>query len=130
MLWQDFANFYLLKTQNSYECICDVSIRLRSQSYFYNYNNPRTVFYWTETLWHLGAKIWNILLVKIKTTNNLHMFKANIKTWVPTNCPCRLCIPYVRFFVLFWLFLFLFSSTYNIIIIFFSCKFILLSKPA
>ena len=67
---------------------------LRSQSYFYNYNYPRTVFYGTETLHHLGAKIWNILPVKIKTSNNLNMFKANIKTWVPTNCPCRLCIPY------------------------------------
>ena len=67
---------------------------LRSQSYFYNYNNPRTVFYGTETLRHLGAKIWNILPVKIKTSNNLNMFKANIKTWVPINCPCRLCIPY------------------------------------
>ena len=67
---------------------------LRSQSYYYNYNNPRTVVYGTETLRHLGAKIWNILPVKIKTSNNLSMFKANIKKWVPTNCPCRLCIPY------------------------------------
>ena len=28
---------------------------LRSQSYFYNYNNPRTVVYGTETMRHLGA---------------------------------------------------------------------------
>ena len=41
---------------------------LRSQSYFYNYNNPRTVCYATETLRHLGAKIWNILQGKIKTS--------------------------------------------------------------
>ena len=30
---------------------------LRSLSHFYSYNNPRTVFYRTETLRHLGAKI-------------------------------------------------------------------------
>ena len=28
---------------------------LKSQSYFYNYNNPRTVVYGTETMRHLGA---------------------------------------------------------------------------
>ena len=61
---------------------------LGSQSEFYNYNNPRTVLYGTETIRCLGPKIWNILPYSIKTSSN---FKENVKKWIPTNCPCRLC---------------------------------------
>ena len=67
---------------------------LRSQTDFYNYNNPKTVYYGTETLRSLGPKVWDILPSNIKTSNNLDIFKTNIKKWIPINCPCRLCKPY------------------------------------
>ena len=63
---------------------------LRSQTEFYNYKNPKTVYYGTETLRSLGPIIWNILPGNIKLSTNFFMFKTNIK------CPCRLCKPYIR----------------------------------
>ena len=43
---------------------------LRSQSEFYNYNNPRTVLYGTETITCMGPKIWEILPYSIKMPSN------------------------------------------------------------
>ena len=63
---------------------------LRHQSEFYNYHNPKTVYYGSETLRSLGPKIWNILPNYVKSSSNLEMFKRNIKTWTPTKFPCRL----------------------------------------
>ena len=68
---------------------------LRHQSEFYNSHNPKTVYYGTETLKSLGPKIWNILPINVKNSANLEMFKRNIKIWIPTKCPCRLCRPYI-----------------------------------
>ena len=48
---------------------------VRSQSDFYNFNNPRTVLYETETVRCLGPKIWKILPYSIKTSSNLKVFK-------------------------------------------------------
>ena len=68
---------------------------LRHQFEFYNTHNPKTVYCGTETLKSLGPKIWNILPHNVKDSTNLGMFKRNIKIWIPTNCPCRLCRPYI-----------------------------------
>ena len=68
---------------------------LRSQTEFYNYKKPKTVYYGTET-WSLGPKIWNILQSNIKLSTNLFMFKTNIKSWIPNNCLCRLCKSYIE----------------------------------
>ena len=67
---------------------------LRNQTDFYNYNNPKTVYYGSETLRSLGPKIWNILPSNIKNSTDLVAFKTNIKRWIPTKCPCRLCKQY------------------------------------
>ena len=68
---------------------------LRHQSEFYNFHNPKTVYNGTETLQYLGPKIWDILPKNVKHSTNLEMFKQNIKKWIPTKCPCRLCRPYI-----------------------------------
>ena len=80
--------------QNSLVSKESVVCALRSQSEFYNYNNPRTVLYGAETVRCLGPKIWKILPYSIKTSSNLEVFKENVKKWIPTNCPCRLCQPF------------------------------------
>ena len=69
---------------------------LRSQTTFYNYHNPRSVRFGTETLRDLGPKIWNIIPIDIKNSTSFTIFKQRIKNWVPTNCPCRLCRNYVE----------------------------------
>ena len=69
--------------------------KLRNPSEFYNFENPRSVRYGTETLRSLGPKIWNILPNDIKNSQNLMIFKNKIKPWTPENCPCRICKLYL-----------------------------------
>ena len=52
---------------------------LRSQSEFYNYNNPRTVLYGSETIRCLGPKIRKMLPYSIKTSSNLKVLIENVK---------------------------------------------------
>ena len=41
--------------------------------------------------------VWNTMLPKeLKECSSLVEFKNLIKSWVPNNCPCRLCKPYLR----------------------------------
>ena len=63
-------------------------------NYVYIYIYPRPVLSGTETIRCLGPKIWKILQYSIKTSGNLKVFKENVKKWIPTNCPCRLCKPF------------------------------------
>ena len=55
----------------------------------------QSVFHGTESITYLGPKIWDIVPEEFKHTNLLNSFKASIKMWVPTNCPCRLCKVYL-----------------------------------
>ena len=55
----------------------------------------RTTKYGIETP-YLGPKLWNLLPNEYKTIESLQDFKAKIKTWVPGNCPCRLCKTYIH----------------------------------
>ena len=47
--------------------------------------NLKTVYYGTESLTNLGAKIWNLLST----------FKSRISNWVTNECSCRMCKNYV-----------------------------------
>ena len=68
---------------------------LRSQLEF---NLPRvnTVRYGHDSLRYLGAKIWCLVPEQIKSANSVLQFKTMIKSWVPDQCPCRLCKLYVH----------------------------------
>ena len=57
--------------------------------------NVRTSANGTDSLAHLGPKIWAILPEYFKEIKTLELFKTRIKTWNPTNCPCKLCQLYV-----------------------------------
>ena len=52
--------------------------------------NMRTVAWGTETLRHLGPKIWSIIPLALKKLPFLK-FKKKIRLWKPEKCPCRLC---------------------------------------
>ena len=39
----------------------------------------------------LGLKLWNLVPNEYKTIESVLDFKVKIKTWVPENCPFRLC---------------------------------------
>ena len=68
---------------------------LRYQSEFYNYDNPRSIYNGIQTLRSFGPKIWNILPDNIKNSSNISSFKRQIKTWIPLNCPCKLCMRFL-----------------------------------
>ena len=53
--------------------------------------NIKSVYYGSETISSLGLKIWERLPSNIKDSENLIIFKSNVKSWKPENCPCRLC---------------------------------------
>ena len=50
-----------------------------------------SVYNGTESISFLGPKIWYMVPQSIKEKESLGEFKAAIKTWLPDNCPCRLC---------------------------------------
>ena len=58
--------------------------------------NVHTVKYGTESLAHLGPKVWAIIPSELKNdTNSLNEFKNKIKKWKPDKCPCNLCKVYI-----------------------------------
>ena len=73
----------------------NLSANTRSATSFDNHHNPNTVKYGLETLRSIGPKIWGMILVALKNTTSLSLFKVRIKKWVPPNCPCRLCKTFV-----------------------------------
>ena len=58
-------------------------------------SNVKTVSWGTETLAHLGPKIWSLIPNDMKTFS-LSKFTKKIRKWKPKKCPCRLCKTYVR----------------------------------
>ena len=73
----------------------DTQYNLRDQSEFL-LPNPNTVNFGTESIRFLGPKIWNIIPDDIKNVSPLSVFKQKIKSWNPSNCPCRLCKDYIQ----------------------------------
>jgi len=68
---------------------------LRSQMDFYA-PLVKTVYKGEDSLRYLGPLIWNIMPTELKYSTSLHIFKNEIKKWIPNNCPCRLCKNYVQ----------------------------------
>ena len=62
----------------------------RNRSTFYS-RPVRTVLHGTESLSHLGPKIWELVPSDMKNLSTLGAFKKTIKQWKPHACPCRLC---------------------------------------
>ena len=55
-----------------------------------------SVHHGTESLSFLGPKIWELVPEDTKQSESLKIFKNNIKKWVPSRCPCRLCHIYLQ----------------------------------
>ena len=71
------------------------NIRYPSENRFIT-RNVKSVRYGTETLAHLGPKIWSIIPNDIKEEQSLKLFTKKIKQWKPERCPCKLCKTYVE----------------------------------
>ena len=50
------------------------------------------VYMGENSLRSFGPIVWNTMLPKeLKESSSLVEFKNLIKSWIPNNCPCRLC---------------------------------------
>ena len=57
----------------------------------------RTTAYGKNSFATFGTIVWDKLLPpELKSLKNINMFKNRIKKWIPSNCPCNLCIRYVQ----------------------------------
>ena len=68
----------------------DVPYNLRNQSKC-SRSIPCTEKYGTETASSIGPKLWDKAPTEIKNSKPIEGFKARIKSWVPKNCPCKIC---------------------------------------
>ena len=58
--------------------------------------NVDSVFKGEQSLRSFGPKVWNSMLPdNLKSCKSLGEFKNRIKSWTPTNCPCKLCKTYI-----------------------------------
>ena len=57
--------------------------------------NVKTVSWGTETLSHIGPKIWSIIPLSLKKLPYKEFRKA-IRSWDPEGCPCRMCKYYLQ----------------------------------
>ena len=55
----------------------------------------KTVWHGTESLGHLGPKIWSLVPQHMKKFS-LSKFTQKIRKWKPDKCPCRICKVYVH----------------------------------
>ena len=72
----------------------NVTYNFRKNSTFET-RNIKSVYYGSETISFIGPKIRELFYSKINDSENLNIFKSNIKSWKPENCPCRLCRLYI-----------------------------------
>ena len=70
------------------------SVKYCSKNIFVT-RNVHTVKYGTETLAHLGPKVWALVPIKLKGGNSITEFKYKIKQWKPDKCPCNLYRTYI-----------------------------------
>lgn len=80
--------------------IMDLILPLNSRAKYpgegvFKTSNVKTVSWGTETLSHLGPKIWEIVPNDIKKFS-LSKFTKKIRKWKPIDCPCRLCKTYIQ----------------------------------
>ena len=58
--------------------------------------NVESVLKGEQSLRSFGPKVWNSMLPdSLKTCKSLSEFKTRIKSWIPMNCPCKLCKTYI-----------------------------------
>ena len=55
----------------------------------------KSVYYGAETMSYIGPEMWELVPSNINDSENLSIFKSNIESWKPENCPCRLCRLYI-----------------------------------
>ena len=55
----------------------------------------RTVKYGTESITYRSPQLWDLLPEDLKQMSSLSQFKKEVRQWICSNCPCRLCKRFV-----------------------------------
>ena len=66
------------------------SYSLRSKGNYFVRKNVKTTHYGIQSIKYIAPKIWGLNLDQIKFCRSLTKFKRFIKSWSPSDCPCRL----------------------------------------
>ena len=82
-----FAGTFPVRQQSQYN--------MRNYSYF-AMPRPKTVNHGSESLSHIGAKLWDSVPSHMKEIDSINEFKHVIKTWKPHLCSCRVCKIYLQ----------------------------------
>ena len=53
--------------------------------------NPRSVRFRVDAIAFRASQLWQKVVIAIKDSSSLELFKANIKLWSCGDCPCNLC---------------------------------------
>ena len=53
----------------------------------------KTAHYGLNSLAYLGPRMWKLLLNNLKRLESIQAFKSKDKSWIPENCPYRICKP-------------------------------------
>ena len=78
------------------EMFCEINPQTRSKSSFHR-ENVNSVYKGEQSLRSFGPIVWNTMVPDdFKNISTLEDFKDEIRSWVPKNCPCRLCKVYVQ----------------------------------
>ena len=98
---QNFAiELYKVKHDISPKIMQDVFKVNRNENYQlkrdFDGRNISSVQFGIKSLMYLAPKIWSLVPEDIKIESSLITFKKRIKSWIISNCPCRLCEPYVE----------------------------------
>ena len=68
---------------------------LRSKRNYFVRGSVKTSHYGIQSIKYLAPKIWAVVPDQIKHCGSLTKFKHFIKSWSPSDCPCRLCKTYI-----------------------------------
>ena len=72
-----------------------LNYNLRSQTDFFS-NTVKTKNFGFDLLRYFASKVWSILLIEIKNSSTVKMFKNRISRWEPNDSECKLCQDYLH----------------------------------
>ena len=49
-----------------------------------------------NSLRHSASKVWRLVLLEIRNSESVEIFKTKIRNWEPKDCSCYLCKTYVN----------------------------------
>ena len=73
---------------------CSNNRNTRSQSDF-SISQVNTVYFGQNSIRYLGSLMWKSIPTALRNVGSVVEFKALIKNWKSSNCPCRLCKDYI-----------------------------------